>query len=477
MSIYSDFTVLMTLTNTKANKVFSGLDAEKNGETDDKASVEDLQKAKGGPAGDLKDIATYILGHLNFAQALGLDLNNLKSTFSLQTIIDAFTQGKFKASADDFNNAANDYDKMNAAMSVISQHKDELDAATHGNVDGHFDISDFYNLSISGTASQDAKAAAAYVNENQGLLRDIDGHIDKTADGVSDGKFGWSEFQNAQKHALDPDYGFRNYANGEAPALNGTIIQDTQQGGVNDCGANSALRALAETDKGKELIRNSITKVYDDGSADVVFAGDSGTTYHVIQADINKMANGTGDKDMQILLAAIDQKIKNHGNPNGIDHIVPDDVYQLIDGGQGRGENLTTPGSTPDSVKEFLLNAAPHIGKDMALTITGAVDANGNWKAGYDHAFQISKIDTNTDMVTYTNPWDSSIQRTISIKDLANQFPTGEVPKDKNGKDTTGGYFSARDYFDPSLSPVMSSPSPSPGGDPINQNSSNNGSG
>lgn len=446
----------MTLMNNKANNIFQRLDAETNGKKDSKIGVQDLQKAQAGSDGDLKDMANYIFGHKDFAKALGLDLSNKKSAFSTKDVENAVVQGKFNATADDFNNAANDYDKMNAAMSIISQHKDELDAATHDNVDDNFDISDFYNGSKSSTTPQDFKDATAYVAGSQGLLRDIDGHLDKTKDGISDGKFSWDEFQNAQKHAVDSNYKFTGYdGDVKAPITNGVIDHDTKQQDTADCQTLSTLKSISETDKGKILISKATKKAYDDGSVDIEFVGNPGKTYHVTQADINSTHYAKGDRDMQLLTAAIWQYAKDKGIKLGNDHVDkngnPSDdqgsrtseqaIYQLLDGGQGRASIQAGKGHSPNEIKKYLIDSAPHLGKDLALTLAGKIDDHKNWKAAVvpdddptGHIFQISNIDTATEQVTYTNPLDTSVKRTISIDDLATQMSDA------------GGFITGRNY-------------------------------
>ena len=76
-----------------------------------------------------------------------------------------------------------------------------------------------------------------------------------------------------------------------------------------------------------------------------------------------------------------------------------------------------------DEIKKALINAAPDIGKTKSIAISGGVAEGGNWKAkDTAHEFAVESIDTKTGTITYTNPWDTSTKRTISIDDMAKQL-------------------------------------------------------
>jgi|GEM_PF-3004367 len=202
----------------------------------------------------------------------------------------------------------------------------------------------------------------------------------------------------------------------------GYIDNDTKQQSEGDCVFLSTTRGLSQTDQGRTDIKNAIGKENDDGSYDVKFKG-SDKSYHVSKEDAEKQGQwANGDKDMQILGSAADQYFKEHGHDSGVSGLGFGDVSKLLTGKTGATTSLTGKNSVED-IKKQLMDAAPELGKTKSIGLSGGVGDNATWKAkDTSHEFQIESIDTKTGMVTYTNPWDTSVKHTISADDLAKQL-------------------------------------------------------
>jgi hypothetical protein len=201
----------------------------------------------------------------------------------------------------------------------------------------------------------------------------------------------------------------------------GYIDNDTKQQSEGDCVFLSTTRGISQTDQGRADIKNAI-KANDDGSYDVQFKG-SDKSYHVSKEDAEKQGQwANGDEDMQILGCAADQYFKDHGQSNGLEGQNFGNVSKLLTGKSDSTTSLTGNNSV-DEIKQKLTDAAPNLGKTVSIGLSGGVADGGDWKAkDTAHEFQIENIDTKSGMVTYTNPWDTSQKRTISMDDLAKQL-------------------------------------------------------
>jgi hypothetical protein len=353
-----------------------------------------------------------------------------------------FNKGDLQRSIPDSDDHVSDYgslsqgDARKKAMDVLAANQDLIDkASSHEAVtDGNFNIRDIYNLAASrdSTIPQELKDAASYVITDDGLLRDIDGGLNNDSTGHSDGIFTWDELLGAQKHTKDPNYVFVGYDNNfKRPVDPNQITGDSQQKTLGNCSFLSAARAFEKTTQGKKILSQTV-HANDDGSYDVNFKGDQYTVYHISKSDWSSF--NAGDPVMQALCVAADMYYKANGHSDGVAGHFPQEVYQLLDNGQGTESDIQCS-EGKDAIKAKLLQAAPLLGKSEALTLIGDPDDNANWKAGSGHAFQVESIDVATGTITYTNPWDTSVKRTITIDDLTTQMETSKA-----------GYFQGRTY-------------------------------
>jgi len=99
--------------------------------------------------------------------------------------------------------------------------------------------------------------------------------------------------------------------------VNGEIDERVQQGGTGDCWLITGVLALASTDAGRQIIKNSI-QVNEDGSVTVTFKG-LGVSYTISADEIKKYdtdnklsdAYSNGDNDMLILELAVEKLKKD----------------------------------------------------------------------------------------------------------------------------------------------------------------------
>jgi hypothetical protein len=211
-------------------------------------------------------------------------------------------------------------------------------------------------------------------------------------------------------------------ANAKADVSDGYIDTDTQQQGKGDCVFLSTTRGLSQTAEGRADIKNAI-KANNDGSFDVKFAG-ADKSYHVTADQAKQQGQwANGDKDMQILGTAADAYFKDHGQANGAESQSFSSVSKLLTGKDASNTLSLTGKNSVADIKNALIAAAPDVGKTKSIGLSGGVTDSGDWKAkDTAHEFQVESIDTKTGTVTYTNPWDTSKKRTISMDDLAKQL-------------------------------------------------------
>jgi hypothetical protein len=197
----------------------------------------------------------------------------------------------------------------------------------------------------------------------------------------------------------------------------------TQQQNVGDCRYLSIARGISETDKGKKYLRDAIHK-NENGSYDIKFAG-ADKAIHVGTEDLDEQGEvyAKGDPDM-IAIAAATSKYYQSDTPNKVSE---EQLYT--------GVNPTVIKARTDSDSNFyadLKGVAPHLGKDVSIAMGGAPGKDGEFDTdASNHCFQISKIDFNEtspgeSIVHYTNPWDSSQDRTLSASDLYQKLHNGD---------------------------------------------------
>jgi len=235
-------------------------------------------------------------------------------------------------------------------------------------------------------------------------------------------------------------------------------IENTKQGSQGDCSLLSAVNSLSYTEKGREIIKNAIE--YNDGYTTVHLAvGD-----YVVTDEEYKQAQdtdwfSTGDEDMTILECAIEKALDDYADgkldiPEKLGYIFPEahktDKTANISS-TSRGNNLKVwylltgkvgTRATDDSTKnsqldDFENNSAKDIAATCAIFSSSDKDElqaiegydgyyyitdlnNEQHKVGTNHAYSIKNVTDTT--VTFTNPWDSGDDVTISREEFLKVF-------------------------------------------------------
>ncbi|MES2741590.1 MAG: hypothetical protein V4754_11640 [Pseudomonadota bacterium] len=324
------------------------------------------------------------------------------------------------------------------AMDILSKHEGELDSASShdGKKDQNFNLRDVQNVANSKTASAELKSAAKFVAGDKELMRDIDGELthenaSKEAAEYSDGNFSWKELKKAAGHVKDALYKFTGYDD-KLKLKDQEVDARSAQNKEGNCFMMAATKSVSNSEEGKEIIKQSI-KPYDDGTYGVTFAGDINKKEYIVRPDIKF---GGGDREMNVINAAADKYYKDHGRPEGITSGgLNKDATQLL---TGKKAELVNQLDSKEDIEKKLAELAPNLGKDRTATLTGRVEKNGDMQfdagSGTAHGVSISEINTKTGMVTYQNPWDTSIDRTISISDLSEQLSEKKPLLDGKGK-------------------------------------------
>lgn len=222
-------------------------------------------------------------------------------------------------------------------------------------------------------------------------------------------------------------------------------IDDTKQGNIGDCWVLAAINALNATQKGKELIKESLQ--YDENGTYVNFKG-AGQVYVSNKELIHFHKYSSGDDDMLILELAVEKIMDKIAN----DELMFSDDMPL--GAQPTSKEIKESGwfhtsigdggfepfvmyllSGKESIREsykpdfeeildkFANNEktfvdGEYLNKDFALGAgveesKTVKDINGKKvKLNGPHAYSVKYVDENT--VTVINPWDSSKEITIS---------------------------------------------------------------
>lgn len=307
------------------------------------------------------------------------------------------------------------------AMDILARYKDVIDAAdsSTGEKDGRFNVISFRNIANSPELPQDLRDAANLVADDEAMIRDIDGSVG------DNGIFEWSEFEQAHGHTRDPKYEWKGYEGAPRPKV--TAIDDpTQQTSLGNCVMISVVTSLAATDEGRDILKRSIKK-YSDGTYGVIFAGDPAQKEYKVKLGPESARFGTGDEEMLVLNDAADQYRKEReGLEQGIEFWYSEGAFNLLTGDKGWSGSLRGSGAA-EQIEKWLYENAPRIGKDLALTLSGRARKDGTltFETG-NHTVSVKSIDTVNGTLTYVNPWDTSKEITISIKDMVREMAAGD---------------------------------------------------
>jgi len=234
-------------------------------------------------------------------------------------------------------------------------------------------------------------------------------------------------------------------ANGIASTINGEIDQNTIQGGTGDCWVISTLYSLAGTEKGREIIKDSI-KTNEDGTVTVSFKG-VGVSYTMTPEEISQFdtddntsdAYSNGDNDVLVMELAVEKLWKDinsgrvqldtnnenllfAGNGQGITNGgLPSQLVYYLTGVESNEIYNAESGLSQNQVKGMLQKA---LNNSDAGSLTFGLYGNGHSAKTVDgkifelnmgsggHALSIT--DVQKDTVTFVNPWDTSVKYTMS---------------------------------------------------------------
>lgn len=235
------------------------------------------------------------------------------------------------------------------------------------------------------------------------------------------------------------------------PKVNGILDEDIIQGETGDCWLISGLYSLNATEKGKQIIKNSI-KANDDGSVTVDFKG-VGQSYTIPYSDIKKYdtdnnttdAYSNGDNDVLVLELAAEQLWKDvnsgkvnldcksdnigyTGQGNGIrDGGFANQITYYLTGVEAdEYYNYNVSNLSEKTISNVLQNAFDKGNTVIDVSIYRNVHSanliNGS-KFSIDvgnqgHSLGITNITKDT--VTIVNPWDTRTSYTMSWSQFAN---------------------------------------------------------
>lgn len=153
-----------------------------------------------------------------------------------------------------------------------------------------------------------------------------------------------------------------------------------------------------------------------DGSYNVNLPGDPLTIYHIAEHELEQY--GKGDPPAAAVVGAM--FLYFHLNPKTAS-LPTNKVMELLAGGSGDHARLADSETTAQGITEFLIRNSDRVGSRVAMVFGGKPGRNGEWTKGDGHAFAVIHIDPSTGILTYTNPWNEVVPRTIAIADLARQ--------------------------------------------------------
>lgn len=192
----------------------------------------------------------------------------------------------------------------------------------------------------------------------------------------------------------------------------GTHLNQTSEG---DCVGISVVKAFSNTEIGAAILRRAVT-ANPDGSYNVNLPGDPSTIYHVDGHELEQY--GKGDPPAAAVVGAMFRYF--HLTPK-TSSLPTNKVMELLAGGSGDHARLADSETTAQGITDFLIRNADGVGSRVAMVFGGKTGRNGEWTKGDGHAFAVMHIDPSTGILTYTNPWNEVVPRTIAIADLARQ--------------------------------------------------------
>ncbi|MDD3012319.1 MAG: C2 family cysteine protease [Candidatus Gastranaerophilales bacterium] len=228
-------------------------------------------------------------------------------------------------------------------------------------------------------------------------------------------------------------------------------IQDFHQGKTGDCWILSSIEALSQSETGREIIKNSLSKD-SEGNYLVTFKGIEGNnTFKVTKEDYLDSQNdllSTGDPDVKVLEIAARKLLENQGidesDSNKERRASQDeklkggyagDFLKAFTGVDIIEENKSSSGRISKffnditgnffkkrNMEKFLDKAADSGEFSLSAgTNEFSGDSQGNGIIS-NHAYAIKSVNKEYQVVTLINPWDTSTPITISYDEFMEKF-------------------------------------------------------
>ncbi len=278
-------------------------------------------------------------------------------------------------------------------------------------------VSDNHSRAARGRIRTAASRLDVAIKLDGGARDNLEAAVGNIVKSLADGTFDASRSIDALKHnakgnAIEADAWLPETLPGTW--VRGPIGQSMHQGGIGDCVGISVVKAFSTTSVGRAILSRSVKRA-SNGDFNVMLPGEPTRT--VIAAK-DTAQFGAGDAAAGAIIGAL---FKDFGIDPKHGALPTNKAMALLSMGFGSHRRLWDAQATPQKIEAFLVKNADHVGRDMAMVFGGTPGKDAAWSRGDGHAFAVLRIDVGTGMVTYTNPWDETRERTIPIATLARQ--------------------------------------------------------
>lgn len=202
-----------------------------------------------------------------------------------------------------------------------------------------------------------------------------------------------------------------------------TFVTSGGQAGEGDCDAISPLRAIESTPQGLKELRNCITE--DGSNYKVTFPTRPGQTFTIPKSEVNNPSSWgtTAYRGNPKTAAIIDAAYKALGVPQGAG-LGTGAVQKLF---TNNTNTTDLKGQSSAQVEQMLKSLAPKLGNSTGVSFSGVAGNGGDLaSAGQaSHEFALTGINLKTGTVTYTNPWDESVNHKMSLSQFSNILAQG----------------------------------------------------
>lgn len=410
----------------------------------------------------------------SFIQYDGTDKKNIvyQSDFSTDGS-GILTQTEIQNTYDDKNNLLySEYSiSENSVLSSVTQINYDYDE--NGNLTSQTMLTDEDN-----DGDTDYSTNFSYEYDSDGFTSAILSETDKNLDGIADTKEKWQlyddgstkSYENINDSNLDGNfdekYSFEYNQEGDITSQTSSFeidknIENSKQGELGDCYLLAGLNNLSYSEKGKQLIENSLQR-NDDGSYTVNFKG-SGDSFSITEEELANARNTgeytEGDNTVLLFELAFEKAVKNAAeNPNNYPSEITDIINASTNEQNEYANNILNYGNlelftyfvtgeksemlksedNSDEVKNALdnFNAENEIINinfdNDAYSGATIKDTNGNTiNLTSAHSWSLKNTDENT--LVLVNPWDSAKEITLNKTDaekFIKYIEISQIPND-----------------------------------------------